>query len=247
MAQKKLPHNWTKVRAGDVISFRYKQKTQTILVLNPRLMVTLKNGKNTEHLIGIKIEENNKPSLKMTPTVQASLNKIGKLSEIDTENNLFKLEVKPSFIVNDKKGIKPSAFDKISTSLGVSGAYRTYTYEEAKKSAVYLEPIKGPDKKPEKVDETKMKPGDVWQREDGTWASKNSDGSIQGYKDKKSAEDWSRNLQPKQKAEPKSEKPKLKRQDKKRQEDLRTAKEKLVDDITRQNIMNYKGGDKGES
>ena len=68
MANQKQPYNWGRVRAGDIISFRYKPqsggapKVQSILVLNPRLNVTLKNGKQTKHLIGIKLEESNKIS-----------------------------------------------------------------------------------------------------------------------------------------------------------------------------------------
>ena len=71
MANKKQPHNWGKVKPGDIISFRYKPKsgnppkTQTILVLNPRLNVTLKDGKTTKQLIGIKLEESNKIKLRL--------------------------------------------------------------------------------------------------------------------------------------------------------------------------------------
>ena len=46
------------------------------------------------------------------------------------------------FILNDIKGIKQSAYDKISKSLNIKGQYRTYDYKTAKKSAVYLEPIR---------------------------------------------------------------------------------------------------------
>ena len=84
MAQKKLPHNWTKVRAGDVISFRYKQKTQTILVLNPRLPVILNDGRNTRHLIGIKLEQSNKIQLRLTQRQVTLLEQIGKLNSEKT-------------------------------------------------------------------------------------------------------------------------------------------------------------------
>ena len=40
------------------------------------------------------------------------------------------------------------------------------------------------------------KPGDVWKRKDGTWAGKNSKGSIQGYKSKEDAEKWASNEVP---------------------------------------------------
>jgi hypothetical protein len=44
--------------------------------------------------------------------------------------------------MNDIKGIKEQAYNLISKSLDITGQYRTYDYMTAKKSAVYLEPIR---------------------------------------------------------------------------------------------------------
>ena len=148
MANRKQPYNWGKVKPGDIISFRYKPKsgnppkTQTILVLNPRLNVTLKDGKSVKHLIGIKLEESNKISLRLNKRQVDILEQVGEFKKIDDKNNLFKLEIKSQFITNDIKGVKPSAYDKISKSLGIEGQYRTYDYSVAKTSSVYLEPIR---------------------------------------------------------------------------------------------------------
>jgi len=148
VANRKQPYNWLKVTAGDIISFRYKPKsgnppkTQTILVLNPRLNVTLKDGKSTKHLIGIKLEESNKISLRLNKRQVDILEQVGDFKKIDDKNNLFKLEIKSQFITNDIKGVKSSAYDKISKSLGIQGQYRTYDYSVAKTSSVYLEPIR---------------------------------------------------------------------------------------------------------
>ena len=148
MAQKKQPYNWGKVKPGDIISFKYKSKStgkslvQSILVLNPRLNVSLKDGTKTKHLIGIKLEESNKITLRLTSKQVNILENIGDFVEVDDKNNLYKLNIKKTFILNDIKGIKQSAYDKISKSLGIKGQYRTYDYMTAKKSAVYLEPIR---------------------------------------------------------------------------------------------------------
>ena len=48
----------------------------------------------------------------------------------------------PLYRTNTIKGVKQEAYDKISKSLNIKGQYRTYDYMTAKKSAVYLEPIK---------------------------------------------------------------------------------------------------------
>ena len=148
MANKKQPHNWGKVKPGDIISFRYKPKsgnspkTQTILVLNPKLNVTLKDGKTTKQLIGIKLEESNKISLRVNKKQITLLEQIGKFVPIDTKNNLYRLNIDSTFITNDIKGVKPRAYDLLSKSFDIQGQYRTYDYTIAKKSSVYLEPIR---------------------------------------------------------------------------------------------------------
>ena len=148
VANKKQPYNWNRVKPGDIISFRYKSKStgktrvQSILVLNPRLNVKLKDGKTTRHLTGIKLEESNKISLRLNTRQLALLEQIGDFKKIDDKNNLYKLEIDNRFVVNDTKGIKKSAYDKISKGLDIQGQYRTYDYMTAKKSAVYLEPIR---------------------------------------------------------------------------------------------------------
>ncbi len=148
MANKKQPYNWRRVRPGDIISFRYNSKstgrtlTHSLLVLNPRIPVTLKDGTSTKHLIGIKLEESNKISLRLNKRQVMLLEKIGDFKKIDDKNNLYKLEIDRRFVLNDIKGIKQEAYDKISKSLGIQGQYRTYDYMIAKKSAVYLEPIR---------------------------------------------------------------------------------------------------------
>ena len=148
MANKKQAYNWGRVKPGDIISFKYKSKStgknrvQSILVLNPKLNVTLKDGTATKHLIGIKLEESNKISLRLTSRQVTLLEKIGDLKKIDEKNNLYRLDINERFIVNDIKGVKQRAYDLISKSFNIQGQYRTYDYMAAKKSAVYLEPIR---------------------------------------------------------------------------------------------------------
>ena len=164
MANRKQPYSWGKVSPGDIISFRYKPKSgkspkvQTILVLNPRLPVNLKSGKTTQHLVGIKLEESNKISLRLSKKQVGIFESIGKLKSIDTKNNLFKLEIKSQFITSDIKGVKPRAYDIISRGLDIQGQYRTYDYATAKRSAVYLEPIRVNTKVDESKDNTPKQP-----------------------------------------------------------------------------------------
>ena len=138
MAQRKQPYNWNRVKPGDIISFRYKSKStgrtlvNSILVLNPKLPVQRKDGSSTFHLIGVKLEESNKINLKLDQRQIRTLETIGE----------FKLVIKPNFLINDKKGIKKQAYDKIARSLDIAGQYRTYDWRKATRAAVFLEPIR---------------------------------------------------------------------------------------------------------
>jgi len=147
MAEKKQPHNWTIVKPGEIISFRYKSKSgkvrvQTILVLNPRLRVTLKDGTKTKHLIGIKLEENNKIKLRLTSKQIQMLDKIGEFVPLDEANGLYKLNIDERLVLNDIKGAKSRVYQILKRSIGIRGQYRTYDFFKAKRSAVYLEPVR---------------------------------------------------------------------------------------------------------
>ena len=148
MAQRKQPYNWNRVKPGDIISFRYKSEStgrtlvNSILVLNPKLPVQRKDGSSTFHLIGIKLEESNKINLRLNQKQINILETIGEFKPIDLKNKLYELEIKSTFIVNDKKGIKKQAYDKISRSLDIAGQYRTYDWRKATRVAVFLEPIR---------------------------------------------------------------------------------------------------------
>ena len=114
----------------------------TILVLNPRLNVTLKNGLVTKHLIGIKLEQSNKEALVVDKREVSLLERIGNFKQIDVKNNLYKLTIDRRYIVNDILGVKKTAYDIIAKSFKIAKQYRTYDFLEAAKSAVFLEPIR---------------------------------------------------------------------------------------------------------
>tara|TARA_R100000742_G_C4247414_1_gene66123 strand:- start:36 stop:608 length:573 start_codon:yes stop_codon:yes gene_type:complete len=147
MAFKKQPYNWENVEAGDIISFKYKSKnvrrtkSQTILVLNPFFRRRTKTGRGYA-LIGIKLEEANRNQLQVTKKQLTIFEQIGTFVPVDEANNLFRLNIKPQFIVNDMRGVKPRAFDLLSKGLSIAGQYRTYDYYKARRSSVYLEPIR---------------------------------------------------------------------------------------------------------
>ena len=147
-ANKKQAYKWSKVKPGDIISFRYASKklgrnlVNTILVLNPRLPVGRKDGSKTFQLIGLKLETSNRPELRVNNRLKKVLSKIGEFEIVSDENNLYRFNINESFIVTPIKGIKPQAYKLISQSSQIKDAYRTYDWRKARKSSVFLEPIR---------------------------------------------------------------------------------------------------------
>tara|TARA_B100001250_G_C19603778_1_gene701798 strand:- start:154 stop:612 length:459 start_codon:yes stop_codon:yes gene_type:complete len=143
----KVTHRWDDVRAGDIISFRYRgavtnqMQLHTILVVNPRLTVRKKDGKTQKYLSGIKIETSNAIDLRITPRIIQKLEEVGKFTMFDKENEIYKLVIDDKFLINDIKGAKKKVYEVLSRELNIRGQWRTYDYFKAKKSAVFLEPI----------------------------------------------------------------------------------------------------------
>ena len=137
-------YNWGKVQAGDIISFRYKGKQTTptlttLLVLNPRIPYTRKDKTKVYHLVGLKLEEQGTiPLVRNKPLLVQMLESIGEIQVVDDENEIFRVSIKGL----GPRGVTPRVYDRIKRKLNQFAVYRTYDYEEARRSQVFLEPIK---------------------------------------------------------------------------------------------------------
>ena len=124
----KLPYTWTKVQRGDIISFIYQNKEgrrlrRTILVLEPKL-------KNLVH--GIQLEVSNIPT---NPEIKKILESAGKTEIVDEDKKIYRVEL---------DGKTKAVYKKLKTLIKRHGIYRTYSYDEARKSSVLLEDLKLP-------------------------------------------------------------------------------------------------------
>jgi hypothetical protein len=212
MASNKKIHKWNKVRAGDIISFKYiskdgRSRLQTILVLNPRLRLG-----GSDKLIGLKLENNNKIELKLTSSIVEFLQKLGKFKKVDPldiKSTLYRLDVDQNFLMSDIKGVKQGAYKKIAANSNINTQYRTYNYQQAKGSSVYLNEVKfftiledqgdvGSDvdqdapSLAESMAEMDKKPGEWWIRSNNLFAAKNKDKRIKAFKKKNEALSWSK-------------------------------------------------------
>lgn len=124
----KLPYNWNKVSAGDIISFAYKNKKgsrlrRTILVLEPK-------RKNLIH--GIQLEVSNKPT---NTEIKKILESAGATQVVDGDKKIYR-------VILD--GNAKQTYAKMKTLIKRHGIYRTYSYDKAKKSSVFLEDLRLP-------------------------------------------------------------------------------------------------------
>ena len=139
----KQVYTWGKVRAGDIISFRYEGKITpgsltTILVLNPRIPYTRKDKTKTFHLVGLKLESRGViPMIKSKPILVQLLERIGSVQIVNEDSGIYRVEI-PGI---GPRGIKRAVYHKIKRYIEKHSIYRTYDYMKAKKSQVFLEPI----------------------------------------------------------------------------------------------------------
>ena len=139
-------YTWGKVRAGDIISFRYKGKNtsgllQTLLVFNPNLPFIKKDGSKSFHLVGLKLESRgNIPTIKSKPIMVQLLERVGGIEVVSGEDEIYRVQIQNV----SPRGVKQQVYNKLKTYINQYSVYRTYDYIEAKKSQVFLEPIKLP-------------------------------------------------------------------------------------------------------
>ena len=138
----KQVYTWTKVRPGDIISFRYNQTLQTLLVLNPMLPFTKKDGGKSLHLIGLKLEEKGTiRTIRNQPALVRILETVGEIKLVEGNDDIFRIDI-PN--VSPRLGVRKDVYLKIERFLKQNAVYRTYNYNEARKSQVFLEPIELP-------------------------------------------------------------------------------------------------------
>tara|TARA_R100000081_G_C4721899_1_gene118512 strand:- start:115 stop:579 length:465 start_codon:yes stop_codon:yes gene_type:complete len=139
-------YTWGKVKAGDIISFRYKGKNtsgllQTLLVFNPKLPFIKKDGSKSFHLVGLKLESRgNIPTIRSKPILVQLLERVGGIEVVSGDDEIYRVNIQNA----GPRGVKQQVYNKLKKYINQHSVYRTYDYMEAKKSQVFLEPIKLP-------------------------------------------------------------------------------------------------------
>jgi len=136
--------NWSKVVAGDIISFRYPSKGSTklhsILVLGKNVPYKKNDGTKSLHLAGMKVEMSNQSMVSPASLIQNLRNAgdIVLVEKVTPIEAIIKVDVDGN--PNEKR--VDLDFKKIEPFMKRNNLYRTYDYKIAKKYTVYYEPIK---------------------------------------------------------------------------------------------------------
>ena len=133
----KIGYSWSKVERGDIISFRYKNKEgstlrRTILVLEPKLSNTAKSPSSKFLMHGIQLEVSNRPT-SAPNVIQNILESAGDVDVVDIDKEVYRVDLTESTKI---------IYSKLKTLVKQHGIYRTYNYEKATKSQVFLEDLK---------------------------------------------------------------------------------------------------------
>ena len=139
----KQVYNWGKVQAGDIISFRYKGKKPTgtlttLLVFNPKIPYTRKDGSKTFHLVGLKLEDRGTiPMIRNKPMLVQLLERVGNVQIVSGDDQIYKIIIENV----GTRGVRQQTYKKLKQYIERYSVYRTYDYNEARRSQVFLEPI----------------------------------------------------------------------------------------------------------
>lgn len=135
----KIGYSWARVKRGDIISFRYKNKEgktlrRTILVLEPKLSNTAKNPSSKFLMHGIQLEISNR-SVNAPNVMQNILESAGVVDVVDEDKEVYRVDLeKPTKAI----------YSNLKSLIKQHGIYRTYSLEKAKKSQVFLDDLKLP-------------------------------------------------------------------------------------------------------
>jgi len=154
----KQVYSWGKVTTGDIISFRYKgvkskPSLTTILVLNRKIQLHKKHGKTDFYLVGLKLESQGVvPQIKNKDELVELLERVGVIEVVNMADEIYRVEVKGT----GPKGFRQRNYQRLKKYIEQNKVYRTYNYTEAKKSAVFLEPVKLPKNTVEVLNENQL-------------------------------------------------------------------------------------------
>ena len=110
----------------------------TLLVFNPKIPYTRKDGSKTFHLVGLKLEDRGTiPMIRNKPMLVQLLERVGDIQIVSGDDQIYKIVIENV----GTRGIRQQTYKKLKQYIERYSVYRTYDYNEIRRSQVFLEPI----------------------------------------------------------------------------------------------------------
>lgn len=205
---------WSKVRAGQLIKFRYNGKDRIIIVMMSPIDPS---SKDKTLLHGLQIQSKGMGVAGIKTKLPFIIKKTGGVQLLLTDDRVGKFFKFRMGFGSDDVTRPISVYNQIKSLISSKDLYKTFSWEKCRKSNVQLnndelneynipidmladagvipsevKPRVKP--KPKTFDrrqrQARHKPGDVWKRVSGKWAGKSLDKIIRAFKTREEAKFW---------------------------------------------------------
>ena len=110
----------------------------TLLVFNPKIPYIRKDGSKTFHLVGLKLEDRGTiPMIRNKPMLVQLLERVGNVQIVSGDDQIYKIVIENV----GTRGVRQQTYKKLKQYIERYSVYRTYDYNEIRRSQVFLEPI----------------------------------------------------------------------------------------------------------
>tara|TARA_R110002167_G_scaffold167068_2_gene364225 strand:- start:657 stop:1103 length:447 start_codon:yes stop_codon:yes gene_type:complete len=120
----KLRYSWDTVVSGDIISFRYKKKRRTVLVISPKYKITKVDNSKVELMSGLQLETQER---RASPGIVGILKQLGRLVIVDEEREIYKVNFDGRKLDAEKRKLSGNVKQLVAET---NDLYRTYDYKK---------------------------------------------------------------------------------------------------------------------
>ena len=125
----KLRYSWNNVTSGDIISFNYKGKRRTVLVISPNYKLTKNDGSKVQLMSGLQLETKDN---RAAPKILTILKQLGSIQLVDEQNEIYRVNFDGRKLDAEKRKLSSSVKILVANK---NDLYRTYDYKKMRKES----------------------------------------------------------------------------------------------------------------
>ena len=125
----KLRYSWDAVVSGDIISFRYKKKRRTVLVISPNYILDKVDKTRVELMSGLQLETQKR---RASQSIVKILKQLGSLVLVDETREIYKVNFDGRKLDAKKRKISSNVKELVTEA---NDLYRTYDYNKMRRES----------------------------------------------------------------------------------------------------------------